>query len=387
MVCAAATAGAQTLPSEPIAFADGRGAVGGDVSVSLAPQDPGFFNYTDYEHNALRMLKLDVSASFQAGPHVELLGDIRSESLGVPRPYGLYVRVRPWLNHAFDIQAGQIPPTFGAFPRRTYAADNPLIGYPLAYQYLTSIRPDALPATADDLLRMRARGWLSSFPLGSQTPAPGLPLVTAFRWDTGVQAHASGAWLDATGGVTVGTVSNPRFRDNNSGKQIVGRLAFHPTAGLVIGVSAARAPFASSGAARAAGIGDSKFVERALGADVEYSRDYYLIRFETVVSDRTLPSIEGVTSPLRSVATSLEGKYKLRPGFYLAARLDHVGFSTITGSERTDTWDANLTRVEAGGGYSIQRNLIAKLTYQYNTRDGGRVRTAGYLAGQLLFWF
>ena len=54
-----------------------------------------------------------------------------------------------------------MPPTFGAFARRTYATDNPLIGYPLAYQYLTSLRPDALPANADELLRMRGRGWLS----------------------------------------------------------------------------------------------------------------------------------------------------------------------------------------------------------------------------------
>ena len=101
------------------------------------------------------------------------------------RAYAAYVRVRPWRRHRFDIQAGRIPPTFGAFGRRAYSTDNPLIGYPLAYQYLTSLRPDAIPATADDLLRMRARGWRSSFPVGSQTPGPGVPLVTAFRWDTG----------------------------------------------------------------------------------------------------------------------------------------------------------------------------------------------------------
>ena len=37
-----------------------------------------------------------------------------------------------------------MPPTFGAFARRTYANDNPLIGYPLAYQYMTTMRADAL---------------------------------------------------------------------------------------------------------------------------------------------------------------------------------------------------------------------------------------------------
>jgi len=34
----------------------------------------------------------------------------------------------------------------GAFARQAYGRDNLVIGTPLAYQYLTSLRPDALPA-------------------------------------------------------------------------------------------------------------------------------------------------------------------------------------------------------------------------------------------------
>src|SRR5689334_10673278 len=41
-------AGAQILPSEPIAFADGRVTIGGDVSATFGSHDPGFFDYTDY---------------------------------------------------------------------------------------------------------------------------------------------------------------------------------------------------------------------------------------------------------------------------------------------------------------------------------------------------
>ena len=65
-----------------------------------------------------------------------------------------------------------MPPDLrGVSRRHAYAADNPLIGYPLAYQYLTSLRPDALPASADELLRMRGRGWLSNFSVGNWRPA------------------------------------------------------------------------------------------------------------------------------------------------------------------------------------------------------------------------
>src|SRR5690348_9328859 len=160
------------------------------------------------------MLRVDISGIFKAGDHVSFLGEVRSENVDNVQPYALYVRVRPWTNKNFDIQAGRVPPTFGAFARRTYEPDNPLIGYPLAYQYLTSIRPDSLPASADDLLRMRGRGWLSNFTIGNVAPDRGAPLVNGFRWDTGVQVHAGTDLFDATGAVTNGTVSNPLFNDD-----------------------------------------------------------------------------------------------------------------------------------------------------------------------------
>ena len=205
----AAAATAQTLPSDPIAFGDGRVTIGGDVSAtfSCAPanstyrgpcaEDGGFFNYTDYNHSLLRAVRVDLSASVKAGGHVSFLTEFRTENLSRPQPYALYVRVRPWKDRRVDIQAGRIPPTFGAFSRRSYPSDNPLIGYPLAYQYLTSLRPDALPANADELIRMRGRGWLSNFSVGNPTPEAGLPLVNVLNWDTGVQVHAATDVIDA----------------------------------------------------------------------------------------------------------------------------------------------------------------------------------------------
>src|SRR5919201_885009 len=180
---------AQALPSQPISVADGRLTIGGEASVAFAPTDTGFFNYTDYEHSALRLVRLAFTAALRAGEHVSILGEVRSENWSAVRPYGLYVRIRPWKHRELDIQAGRIPPTFGAFGRRSYSADNPLIGYPLAYQYLTSLRPDALPTNADDLLKMRGRGWQSAFPVGSSSDDRGMALATAFRWDTGIQVR------------------------------------------------------------------------------------------------------------------------------------------------------------------------------------------------------
>jgi len=95
---------AQTLPSEPIVFGDGRLTIGGDAAVSFAPQDPGFFNYTDYEHSTLRMLRIDLTAALKADDHLSCLADNRSGNVGTPRPNARYARIRPWTHRAASKQ-------------------------------------------------------------------------------------------------------------------------------------------------------------------------------------------------------------------------------------------------------------------------------------------
>ncbi len=208
-------------------------------------------------------------------------------------PYALYVRVRPWRDRPIDIQAGRIPPTFGAFARRDYGAGNPLIGYPLAYQYLTAARPDALPASTDDVLRMRARGWRPSYPIGSLDIAPGMPLITAFRWDTGVQVRVGPESINASAAVTNGTTSDPRTRDNNGGKQIAGRLHWRPSAAFAIGGSAATGAYVADAALANATVigGTARSKQHAFGLDAEYSRDHWIVRGEFIWNRWQVPTL------------------------------------------------------------------------------------------------
>jgi len=115
----------------------------------------------------------------------------------------------------------------------------------------------ALPASADELLRTRSLGWLVQYSIGDSNLDGGVPLVSAFRWDTGVQAHARVGMLSATASVTAGTISNPLFTDDNSGRQLAGRVELRPASGLILGTSVARGPFVGQSAARAA-LGDSQ---------------------------------------------------------------------------------------------------------------------------------
>ena len=64
-----------------------------------------------------------------------------------------------------------------------------------------------------------------------------------------------------------------------------------------------------------------------------------------------------------------------------------MAFNDVTGSTGTNDWDADVTRLEIGGGYSIWRNLLVKASFQRNVRDGGRVRRLNIGSLQTVFWF
>jgi hypothetical protein len=113
------------------------------------------------------------------------------------------------------------------------------------------------------------------------------------------------------------------------------------------------------------------------------------VRAETIWSEWKLPALAEpvIDRPVSALSTYVEGRYKLRPGLYVAARLDHLGFNDIVGSAGPQSWEAAVTRVEVGGGYSLLRNLLLKVSVQRNTRDGGRVTNATLAAAQVVYWF
>ena len=227
-----------------------------------------------------------------------------------------WLATRPWKDRAIDIQAGRIPPVFGAAGRRLYANDNVLIGYPLAWQYLTVLRTDAVPANADQLLGARSVGWRPWYSVGTPGYARGVPLTTAFRYDTGVEARFGHeqqpvSWAVA---LTAGTLSSPGARDSNGGPQVSTRLAVRPTAGLVLGASFADGRFLADDleypdtAATAPGydydapVDGGRYHQQTWGADAEYSAGYFLVRAEFVTAGWRLPAVgtPAITERLRA---------------------------------------------------------------------------------------
>jgi hypothetical protein len=383
---------AQYLPSSPLTFAGGKVVLGGDVQAGIAPVDEeAWFNYTDYEHDALRMLRWSVAGEWRLASRLAVLGELRGENVDAPFASALYVRARPFARLPLDVQAGRIPPTFGAFGRRVYSTDNILIGYPLAYQYLLSIRPDSIPASADELLSMRARGWQSVFSVGSHEAVPGAAAINGFRWDTGVEVRLGTDRAQGAIALTNGSLSDPRVGDNNPGNQVAGRLQVQPLFGLIVGVSMARGAWLDRAVEALVAPGQESARQGAFGFDVEYSRDHWLVRGEAVRSSWDMPGVASAAQAMDLQATAgwIEGRYRLTPRVYLAGRVDRLTFSRIR-SEASGLdvqWEAPVSRLELGGGLYLQRNLVVRISVQDNHREGGRVRERAFLATQVLFWF
>jgi len=377
----------------PLVLFGGRLRVGGEVSGTIAPEDDGYFNfigYDDYGDNVLRRFRAGLSAELRLGRHAAVLGEVRSDNLRAPVVYALFLRVRPWAEKVLDLQAGIVPPVFGAFARRGYASDNPLPGLPLAYQYLTTLRVSAVPASAEELVSKRGGGWQVAYSVGAPYPGPGVPQMNAEVWDTGVQMRIGRRPISLAVSLTQGTLSYPLVDDNNDGKQLAGRLAWSPGPQLTLGVSAARGEFLAGRLTDSlpaeAGSG---FDQTAFGADLEYARGYWLVRAETLWSRWTLPALDEtrIETPQDSLGAFLEARYKLQPGLYVAGRAGHLSFSDLASVSGTETWDADVTRLEVGGGYSLHRQVLLKVAWQYNWRDGGRVRNEGLVAAQVVLWF
>ena len=98
---------------------------------------------------------------------------------------------------------------------------------------------------------MRARGWLAGYSVGNDSPKAGVPVASAFSFDTGVQVTSAWRLVTLSGAVTNGTLSNPRVGDDNGGKQLQARVTVRPSPGLEIGSSFARGSFVSRTVLRA----------------------------------------------------------------------------------------------------------------------------------------
>jgi hypothetical protein len=362
--------------------------VGGEVSATISAEDPGFFTYTDYDQDLLRQLRLRLLGEWQPLPSLAFVGELRTLNADRLDAAAWYVRWQPWRDHDVAIQAGRIPPVVGAFARRAYGRDNPMFTVPLAYQYLTSLRTDAVAASTDDLLGMRARGWRPSFPIGSTDVEPGIPLISSINWPTGAEAYWRSGVVEAAGALTLGSAAGPAVFSLDRGNQWSGRIGVATPSGLTAGFSLARGQWLDDDVIERAGGGAA--TQTLSVVDAEYGRGPWLLRGEWIRSTFQIPLRDSpATDQLPAWSAFTDVRYRISPRWQVAGRFDRLAFGTIDGTTTpvSRTWDADVTRLEAVLSYRVSRRLEVRGGWLEHWREGGLVRRRGMPAASVLFWF
>jgi len=343
--------------------------IGGDFDWSLSNARDSSLNLTSYLNDVTRLLRASLTFSFRPSTRVGVYINLTSENADRPLLYGAFVRLSPWGDERLWLQAGRIPPAFGTFPERWYAAANPLIGYPLLYQHATTLRSDNIPRDSAELLSQRGNGRASRYSGGGDPfPGPGMPMVSLLRWDSGVVGFGRAGALEYVAGITNGTFGSPKVVDQNDGKQILGRARVRPHPSFAAGFSAASGPYLDREVAPFLGGKDLEgFRQTVVGGDAEFARGHLLLYGEGAWSRWESPNIP---EPLDAYSGFIEARYRLWPGLYLAGRLDRMGFSSVEGpGGQPEPWDYPLSRAEFGVGYSFEKLVLFKVVGQLNRFD------------------
>ena len=286
-----------------------------------------------------------------------------NEDIGV-LPFGAYALFHPSPGKDMHVMAGLIPWPIGTFAPRANSDKNPLVGFPLQYQYHTTLSSFALVPSTDALLADAGDGEEGvTYAFGSQ----GMPIIYDQWWDFGAVFLGSARPFEYSAGFVNGSPSWPSpGRDSSPGKSVLGRVGFAPMPGLRIGASGSYGPYLVEDAVKGSlpPGKDAGDFNQVLGmGDFEWSAGHAELRAEGYMNTWETPTV----GDLRVHGGYGELKYTLPAGFYVAGRYDIMRFSDVKDSTGTDrSWDADVDRLEVGAGYRLMKGVTAKAIYQRN---------------------
>jgi hypothetical protein len=308
------------------------------------------------------------------------------------------------------IEAGKFVAPFGNFLPRRFAPQNFLYGFPLHYEYRTGLATDDVPESNQELLAARGTGHgdyagtgalLSHHEMrfkeqirlqrliansGRLPPRPatghivagndGVKLIAKEAYLTGVQLFGKLGWLGYSLGLANGSLSNPTDLSVSQRPMIFGRVHVQPAIGLTLGFAAASGNYLNRNLVQShhADLQPEKYRHTIAGVDIEYSRGYFVFFGEGAFSRWTSPFLD---EALDAMAFSFEGRYKILPRLFVAARYGRIGFSEIADAQDMDAdgslrepWEFPIRRFESAVGYSLSRQAIVKAVWQNNRTTG-----------------
>lgn len=264
------------------------------------------------------------------------------------------VRIIDLAGLGINFQMGKFDMPFGNLAERRFPTRNFLYGLPLIYEYRMSLT-NQVP-TRQEVLGNRGKG-------------AGMRLLDFGIYDIGAMLYGDLGPIHYALAGSNGTISStsPRQLNQNADFNKIVRLAYTPMMGLTFGASAAMGAYLADGGKPLPRSEASNHYQQLIGeADLEFSRDRFLLNGEIVYSQWTAP-FENEDTKLSVIGYYAETKYTWVPRFFTAARVGGLLFSKLKLGNATVGWDHDVFEVEAGIGYHLERNTLLKIVRRETT--------------------
>jgi hypothetical protein len=291
------------------------------------------------------------------------------------RLYGAYLMHRVVESKEVYLEAGLIPIHDGIWAPHTYSDKNPLVGIPMAYYWKTNMHSYQMPLDTDHLVSQKGKGQTGvAYMDGGNVRGKfwhAAPVLYDNCWNYGVFSLGVVGKFEYAAGVTLGAPADPvQSTDSNNDIALHGKIGYAVTPGFRIYLSAATGaylgddvtPFLPQGKT----INDYRQNLVIASADWQWQHlsvmsEFFYNAFETPLT----------TDALTNTSFYVQGVYKFKPGWQLAARYDEMRFGDVTTTAGSTTWDQNIHRYEAGVGYHVSRELLTKLVVQHTDEGDG----------------
>ncbi len=349
--------------------------------------------------NSLFNPRLTVFLDAQIGPNVFVFVQTRVDRGFDPSDDGAQVRldeyavrITPWKDARFAVQAGKFATIIGNWVPRHYSWENPFINAPLPYENLTGIWDSSAPDSVDTLLYWGHVPYddVTSFGDGYSDKYLRLPVIWGPSYATGVSVSGSLGKFDYAAEIkNAALASRPESWDLTQ----VGfehptfdtRFGFRPDPMWNLGVSTSIGPYLRPEAASTLpvghGIGDYR--EIVIGQDLSFAWHHFQLWAEVFESRYEVPNVGNADT----LSYYIEGKYKITPQFYAALRWNQQLFGTVPDEDEQLKWGNDTLRVDAVLGYRFTNYIQVKVQYSFTHQDAPEQEGAHLVAGQFTLRF
>ena len=338
---------------------------------------------TDNLFNPCLTLFLDA----QFGSHIYFFAQSRLDRGFDPSDHGAEIRldeyalrITPWDDGRFTLQAGKFATVVGNWVPRHLSWENPFINAPLVYENVTAIRDKAAPYSPLDFIN---RFYNEKYEFNPVIWGPdytsGISISGRLgKFDYAAEMkNSSLSSRPQSWDVTAIGFNNPSFN---------ARLGFQPSQMWNFGLSASDGtyfrPEAERTLPRGRNIGDYR--EFVLGQDVSFAwhhlqlwAEFYEARFE-------VPRVGDADT----FAYYFEAKYKFTPQLFGALRWNQQLFNNINnGAGGRVRWSQDLGRIDIAAGYRFTPHTQLKVQYSFQQETTGPRNNNNMVATQFTVRF